>query len=118
MFKKSKLIIEQKYSGDSLHLLVKIENKKQVERLLTFLNRFVISKRNRGILKTDFNDIFKFEKTAFFSHRISDKNYQISYLVTDEGSKLKNAFIFFVITISKNKFAKLSSYKVEDYFEW
>jgi len=114
---KPKIIIEQQYEGDCLHLLVKVSDKRQIRYLLSFLSRFIKHEKNKKVLKFDLNDIFAFDKTVLFSVRLYDKDFQISYLAMDEGKVSKRADFFFVITGSKEKFQKLIPFKYENYFE-
>lgn len=114
---KPKIVIEQKYNSSCMHLMVRLDNKKQIKYLLKFLFKFVFNKENQSILKSDINDIFKFDKTTFSSNRIVDKKVKINYLTIDEGKKEKKAFIYFTIDYEKKNSKIINDYQVEDYFQ-
>ena len=83
--KKPKLIIEQYFNNNCIHIMARIDDRIQINHILKFFYRFLQYKKNKRILKGDFSDIFKYWDTTFSSHRISDKSCQLSYLVIDEG---------------------------------
>lgn len=114
---KPKLIIEQYFKNNCIHIMVRIDSKTQVKYLLKFFRRFIAKENNMKILKIDFNYVFKFEKTSFGCNRITDKNVIVDYLTIDEGKKAKTAFIYVVVNSTKEYFKKINSYWAEDYFE-
>lgn len=115
--KKPKLIMEQYFNSNCIHLMVSINNKEQVKYLLNFCNRFINNNKNKKILKIDFNDVFKYYDKTFSSHRLVGEKYSMSYLVIDEGKKSNTAFIYIVVNSTKEYFKKVKSYWVENYFE-
>jgi hypothetical protein len=114
---KPKLIIQQEYKGVCSHILVRINDKKQVSYLTKFVNRFIKVKKNQSILNHDFHDIFAFNKEVYFSHRIQEQDINISYLVRDKGKTEKVAFIFLIITYPKDMQSKVEGYKANVFFE-
>mgnify|MGYP001573517799 CR=1 FL=1 len=114
---KPKIIIYSHFNKNTVHLMVRLNSQTKVEYLLKSCYNFIIKKNNQNVIKIDFNDIFKFQNTIFFSHRITDKLCIFDYFVMDKGKKSKTAFIFMIITSSKNNFKKITRSIRKEYFE-
>mgnify|MGYP001567649667 FL=1 len=97
--------------------MIRIDNKNETRFLLKFLNKFVVIKKNKEILKNDLRDIFKFDDSTFSCNRIVDDSSIIDYLTVDKGKKAGTAFHYLVINPKKNYFEKINSLKTDNYFE-
>jgi hypothetical protein len=116
MMLKPITIFDADVDSSCAHMMLRIDNRKQIRYVTKFVFRIIKKKPNQNEFTGMLNSIFKLSKWNTWHGHITEKGVVLDYLVIDEG-KGKSAFIFLSITTSKLMFKLFRNFNHTDYFE-
>ena len=111
---KPKIIIQEVYNDDCIHLLIRVNNKRMLKNIINYFSEIISNKKNLKDLEENLRSILQFKITTFFSARIRDRSSVVDYLIIDEG---KGGEVFIYFNIITKKFKKINNIKLMIYFK-
>ena len=104
-------IIEQKEQNSCVHLLLRIDEREQLEFVFRYLHQLIAAEKTNDLIHNYLSDILKGE--TFFSFRIVENSTVLDFLVTDEKTV---SFIFIVVNLPPKSTKKVPH--SSDFFRW